>query len=177
LITCTTKSLSRECPPGLTRRLGRTIRGRLKASLGTRKETSSIVGMHRTRSPSAGFEIGNPGKLAARPTHSFAAQDGAHALWIGVDPNPELTALHSAIASTLSAAIDYQPEDRPYRPHITLARPSSLAADAAVQFVTKNAAFHFAPFRHRVCTLREQLAGDVPRYQIRAWYGRPQLAS
>jgi len=105
---------------------------------------------HRRNAPYAlatrWFENDNPGKLAARPTHSFATKDGAHALWVRIDPNPDLTALHSAIASTLSAAIDHQPENRPYRPHITVARLGLLPADTAVQFVTKNAAFHFAPF-------------------------------
>jgi 2'-5' RNA ligase len=171
-------SLSRECPAGLTRRLGRSIRGRLKARPRTRKETSSIV-LNAPHALATGrFENGNPGKLAARPTHSFATQDGSHALWVGVDPNPELTALHSAIARTLTAAIDYKPEDRPYRPHITLARLGSLAADTAVQFVTKNVAFHFAPFPVTEFALyASSFAGDVPRYQIRARYGPSQPAS
>jgi hypothetical protein len=87
--------------------------------------------------------------------HTFATQDGAHALWVGVDPNPELTALHSAIASSLSAAIDYQPEDRPYRPHITVARLGTLAAE---RFFDEERRFPFrAVPRHRVCTLHEQL--------------------
>ena len=137
---------------------------------------------HRRNAPHAlaicSIENGNPGKLAARPTPSFATKDGAHALWVGIDRNPELTALHSAIASSLSAAIDFKPEDRPYRPHITVARLGSLAADTAVRFATKNADFHFAPFPVTEFALyASSFAGDVPRYQIRARYGPSQPAS
>jgi 2'-5' RNA ligase len=53
-----------------------------------------------------------PFPITLQGVGSVATTDGAHALWVGVEPNPELTALHSALASTLSATIDYKPEDR-----------------------------------------------------------------
>jgi RNA 2',3'-cyclic 3'-phosphodiesterase len=103
---------------------------------------------------------------------SFATQDGAHALWVGVDPTPQLTALHAAIAGSLAAAIDYKPEDRPYHPHITTARLGSPVAAAVDRFVTQHANFHFAPFRVTEFALyTSSFAGDVPRYQIRIRYG------
>ena len=46
----------------------------------------------------------------------------AKVLWAGVEPNADLTALHCSIGTVLADAIGFQPEDRPYSPHVTLAR-------------------------------------------------------
>ncbi len=42
-------------------------------------------------------------------------------LWVGIDPEPALQALHQQVTATLSE-LDFAPEDRPFSPHVTLAR-------------------------------------------------------
>ncbi len=42
-------------------------------------------------------------------------------LWIRIDPEPALNQLHVQVTTAL-AGIGFQPEDRPFSPHITLAR-------------------------------------------------------
>lgn len=51
----------------------------------------------------------------------FANRRGPTILWAGIRPSAPLTALHSAIGNALRST-GYLPEDRPYSPHITLAR-------------------------------------------------------
>jgi len=51
----------------------------------------------------------------------FSSPRGAVTLWAGVAENPQLLELHAATAVALSG-LGFQPERRPYHPHITLAR-------------------------------------------------------
>jgi len=46
-------------------------------------------------------------------------------IWIGVAENPALVELQSRIADLL-VGFGYRKEDRPYRPHLTIARPKSI---------------------------------------------------
>lgn len=55
-----------------------------------------------------------------RPGH-FALRGRKTVLWIGVEPTPSLLALHTTLGAALGAA-GFEPESRPYVPHITLAR-------------------------------------------------------
>ena len=43
------------------------------------------------------------------------------ALWLGVEPNPALSALATALNEAM-AALGFAPETKPFRPHLTLAR-------------------------------------------------------
>jgi RNA 2',3'-cyclic 3'-phosphodiesterase len=44
-------------------------------------------------------------------------------LWIGLaDLSPQLLSLHAALGSALQRSYGYQPEERPFHPHITIAR-------------------------------------------------------
>src|SRR5688572_9747027 len=67
--------------------------------------------------------------MALRSTGTFPPKGAARVLWAGIEANPALTALHAAAGEALKQT-GYQPEDRPYSPHITLARfkeaPSAL---------------------------------------------------
>ncbi len=51
----------------------------------------------------------------------FPGGDGAATLWAGVTAGPGLLAPHAAVAAGL-AGHGFRPEDRPNRPHVTLAR-------------------------------------------------------
>ncbi|MGO8746195.1 MAG: RNA 2',3'-cyclic phosphodiesterase [Thermoguttaceae bacterium] len=52
----------------------------------------------------------------------FQQEGRPQVLWAGVEANKDLIALHRSIGSVLAAAIGFRPEERPYSPHITLAR-------------------------------------------------------
>jgi 2'-5' RNA ligase len=55
-------------------------------------------------------------------TGKFPPDGEAKILWAGVVASAELIALHRNIGKVLSAAIGFVPEERPYSPHVTLAR-------------------------------------------------------
>src|SRR4051794_1059456 len=68
--------------------------------------------------------------LAIQGVGVFASTEGASVLWADVVRSEELMDLHQAIASSL-AGLGFRPEERPYRPHVTIARcggevPSSV---------------------------------------------------
>lgn len=54
----------------------------------------------------------------------FPSTDGATTLWAGIRENAGLRQLHSAIGQALEH-VGFQPEARPYTPHLTLARCAS----------------------------------------------------
>lgn len=54
----------------------------------------------------------------------------ARVLWVGIHPDPELIELHRQVEHTLGI-LGFVPEDRPFSPHLTLARfkePKPLSA-------------------------------------------------
>lgn len=57
----------------------------------------------------------------------FAPRGRRRILWVGVEPTPELTALHERTAAALGA-VGFEPERRAFEPHITLARLNRAAA-------------------------------------------------
>lgn len=68
----------------------------------------------------------------------FPSAEGAVTLWAGVRRSPELLELHAAIAAAL-AGLGFEPEARPYVPHVTLARcEPGLASDAIDCFLKRN---------------------------------------
>jgi 2'-5' RNA ligase len=74
----------------------------------------------------------------------FPTREGGLIAWIGVRPNADLIQLHSAIAEALIPE-GYQPEERPFTPHITLARTNRGAATGMVKRHLKaNADFQLA---------------------------------
>lgn len=56
----------------------------------------------------------------------FDQPDGSTVIWARVEPNFELSDLHRTAAEALTP-VGYQPEERPYVPHITLASCASSA--------------------------------------------------
>jgi 2'-5' RNA ligase len=57
----------------------------------------------------------------------FLSEGRPQVLWAGIDSSSSLLALHHAIGTTLTDAIGFQPEERPYSPHVTLARLNTPA--------------------------------------------------
>ncbi len=62
-------------------------------------------------------------------------------LWAGVRENAALRRLHQAVAAVL-APLGYRPEERPYSPHLTLARcASSVPQSVLAEFQRNGAGF------------------------------------
>jgi 2'-5' RNA ligase len=65
------------------------------------------------------FPPGRPGRVA----------------WVGVESPPELLALQADVTQAAVEALGFEPEDRPYHPHATLARcPDPWRRDAIEKF-------------------------------------------
>jgi len=74
------------------------------------------------------FEVG-----LESPGH-FRLRGGKTILWVGVAATPRLLALHRLTARALRA-VGFEPEQRRYRPHITLARLAGSAPRGLVDAV------------------------------------------
>jgi 2'-5' RNA ligase len=88
-------------------------------------------------------------------------------LWAGVESNPALFGLHHSTASALNSAIGFQPEKRPYSPHVTLARlnaPASL--DIVDRYVEDNVKLELSAIPIKYFGLCSSIFVDgSPRYQ------------
>ena len=97
----------------------------------------------------------------------FASERHAKVLWAGVEPNADLTALHRSIGKVLAAAIGFQPEDRPYSPHITLARIDAPSIPEVIDgYLEENRGFVVPSVRiDRFVLYSSDFADNVPKYQ------------
>ncbi len=93
-------------------------------------------------------------------------------LWAGVEHGLPLFALHKAIGIALTEAIGFQPEDRPYSPHVTLARLNEPGAPGAVDhYLEKNMGFQVSSVALRQFVLYSSVFIDgVPQYREEATY-------
>ncbi len=90
-----------------------------------------------------------PFKLTLKGVGCFPedARKPPKVLWVGIQPNPELMNLQSAVTSALEKA--GLPKDKfdSYSPHITLARlKTDRPLEAVTQFLDTQANFHSDPF-------------------------------
>lgn len=75
----------------------------------------------------------------------FPAQGPPRVLWAGVEPSPTLIALHHSLGKLLTDEIGYVPENRPFSPHITLARFNGPTSRSKLDHHLKaNAGFRIA---------------------------------
>jgi 2'-5' RNA ligase len=65
-----------------------------------------------------------PVSLRFRGVGFFPDENRPRVLWCGVEPTPNLSAMTSAIKKCLQL-LGFEPENRPYVPHVTLARLNS----------------------------------------------------
>ncbi len=75
----------------------------------------------------------------------FESRGRLRALWVGVRPEPALTALQRKVENAVVAA-GLPPESRKFKPHVTLARFSGTPLIEAGRYVEANAAIRLAPF-------------------------------
>jgi 2'-5' RNA ligase len=118
--------------------------------------------LHRALSevPSAPFPVSISG------VGWFSQPSGAVFLYARVEPAPELLELHRRIGVGLGAAIGFQVEERPYTPHITLARCESALPPAEIEKLAQT----FAPLQIESMPVEgfslysSEWVNGVPRY-------------
>ena len=100
----------------------------------------------------------------------FESERHAKVLWAGVEPSADLTALQRSIGTVLTDAIGFQPEDRPYSPHITLARLDEPDQSGVVErYLAENRGFAVpSVLIDRFVLFSSSFAENVPKYQEEA---------
>ena len=92
----------------------------------------------------------------------------ARIVWIGIPPDPRLEMLHHDIESA-SVALGMEPEGRPFRPHITLARVPPGTDEPVLRALSRAARgvryFEVADVA-TVDLMASELAPDGPRYRL-----------
>ena len=91
-------------------------------------------------------------------------------LWVGVDPNPQLSRLQSKIESAVVRA-GLSPERRKFKAHVTLARFKSNPGAKLQDFLSHHALFRLAPFAVESFTLYSSfLSHEGAIYRAEAEY-------
>jgi 2'-5' RNA ligase len=92
----------------------------------------------------------------------------ARVLWVGAQPHPRLELLHHDVEEAC-ASLGFEPEGRPFRPHLTIARvPDGTPEDTlrsvsrAARAVRLDAGMHVAS----VDLMASELAPGGPRYRL-----------
>ncbi len=86
--------------------------------------------------------------LALRGTGRFppGARRPARVLWVGLTESPALLTLRTAVEQAIASA-DFPPDDRPFSPHITLARlKGDQTAPQLAHFLDRQRGFHTDAF-------------------------------
>lgn len=112
-----------------------------------------------------------PFEMALRGVGQFPPRGAARVLWAGVPVSPALMALQQQVASTL-LDLGLEPEDRPFAPHITLARLKSPPVPLLIgRYLNQYAAFHTPPIPVQAFALYSSLLRpEGPVYRHEAVY-------
>lgn len=78
------------------------------------------------------FEV-EPFPLTVSGLGTFPTRKSPRVLWAGLKESSELLDLHHGLGELLKYTLEFEPEDRPYHPHITLARLKTQADPAVVE--------------------------------------------
>ncbi|SFE17333.1 2'-5' RNA ligase [Paenibacillus catalpae] len=100
---------------------------------------------------------------------SFGRVERPSVLWLGLKELPdELLKLHQLLGEFLHSAINYTPETRPYRPHVTLARKYNADEPCKTDQLQKlSSSFlqHQTAFDASGITLYQTRLGERPMYE------------
>ena len=114
--------------------------------------------------------------LALHGVGHFSTGDELRALWAGVERNERLEQLRRNVDSAL-VRMGFPPEERRWRPHVTLARCAGAPALRAQAFLAHHALFRAGPFRVGHFTLFSSLRhGGGSSYVAEAEYALPMAA-
>lgn len=101
---------------------------------------------------------------------NFGEGRRARAIWVGLLESAPLTALQARIESVLVRA-GLEPEQRKFKPHVTLARLKNPDMDRVRRFLSENAMFRSEPFRVDAFHLySSQLSHNGSIYRIEESY-------
>lgn len=100
----------------------------------------------------------------------FSSERHAKVLWAGVTANSELIEFHRTIGAVLTDAIGFRPENRPYSPHVTLARLDEPAPPEVIdRYLGENQELEIPHLSiDRFVLYSSDFADNVPRYQEEA---------
>jgi 2'-5' RNA ligase len=92
----------------------------------------------------------------------------ARVVWLGIAPDPKLEMLHHDVESAL-LALGMEPEGRPFRPHITLARVPEGTGEPVLRALSRAArAVRYSDVIDggAVDLMASELSANGPRYRI-----------
>ncbi|HEX8851402.1 MAG TPA: RNA 2',3'-cyclic phosphodiesterase [Gemmatimonadaceae bacterium] len=92
----------------------------------------------------------------------------ARVVWLGVAPDPRLELLHHDVEDAC-VRLGFEPEGRPFRPHVTLARVPQGAREEELRGLHRRVrSFHFEQVIEvpSVDLMVSELSPDGPRYRI-----------
>ena len=117
--------------------------------------------------------------IALNGIGKFQQEGRPQVLWAGVEANKDLTALHRSIGAALADAIDFHPEERPYSPHITLARLNGpVPPDVIDRYLQEAKDFLVSSVPiDRFVLYSSDFADDVPHYREEAMFPLLKRAS
>lgn len=95
----------------------------------------------------------------------FGSNNRSEILWAGVVQNPLLVELHTLIGHCLQT-LNMAVEDRPYSPHLTIARMKTRSPEIAEQFIRMNSTFQRTMPVDQFCLFRSCPNTSGCRYQI-----------
>jgi len=103
-----------------------------------------------------------PFTVKLRGAGHFRGRDRAVTLWSGIEPSNSLTKLHAGLTALLLPT-GFKPESRPFSPHITLARCSSVVPQAIIRhFLEEHANAHSGEWEVRQFGLWSSTMGTGP---------------
>jgi 2'-5' RNA ligase len=92
----------------------------------------------------------------------------ARVVWLGIAPDPRLEMLHHDVESAC-LALGMEPEGRPFRPHLTLARVPAGTGEPALRTLSRAARtvrYSEVVDAAAVDLMASELAPDGPRYRL-----------
>jgi len=100
----------------------------------------------------------------------FEAQRRPQTLWAGVEPNPVLDRLRDKVDRAAVAA-GFDPDDRKFRPHVTLARLKQAPRERVARWLAHHGLLRIGPVPvDRFVLYRSDLTADGPVYEALADY-------
>ena len=111
-------------------------------------------------------------ELSLTTAGSFGGRGRPEILWVGLQANPQLLALHAIIAACLRS-LELPVETRPYAPHLTVGRMKKASPGVAEEFQRVNATFHTAHQVERFCLYSSNPNSPSDRYTIMESYSLP----